>query len=103
MDQDNKCFACGRKMPKSRRLVNVAREDQNVFVGPDCFQRVIDAGDAGYQPPRGGPILYVCKAPTSCADNDPPTADEPTSDETPGVAPDYARDMLIWAARAAVS
>lgn len=52
------CFACGRPI----YLVNPprvdTRDDQTVFVGTDCYRKVVEAGEAGYQPPRGGPRLY---------------------------------------------
>jgi hypothetical protein len=52
----DKCFACDRPL-KGKHLVDT-RDDQTVFVGPDCFKRVKAAGDAGWQPPKGGPRLY---------------------------------------------
>ena len=63
-DQDNKCYACGKPfVNKSCKLVNVNHEDQNVYVGPDCFARIKSAGKRGYQPmKRGkkfGPKLYA--------------------------------------------
>jgi hypothetical protein len=45
----DKCFACDRPL-KGKHLVDT-RDDQTVFVGPDCFKRVKAAGDAGWQPP----------------------------------------------------
>ncbi len=60
MDQDEKCFACGKAFRKApRKLVNVAHEDQNVFVGPECYARVMSAGAKGYMPSKGGPVLYL--------------------------------------------
>lgn len=64
MDQDEKCYACGKPIPKKRQplIVNVALDDQNVYVGPDCYRRIVKAGDDGYQPTRKaqpfGPKLY---------------------------------------------
>lgn len=55
-----RCYACDMMLSEKRplRLVNVAREDQNVEVGPECFKRVKAAGANGWQPPKGGPRLY---------------------------------------------
>lgn len=53
-----KCFACGRRLPKSRFKVWTL-DGQNVFVGPDCYAHVSTAHKAGYQPPLGGPKLYT--------------------------------------------
>ena len=52
-----KCFACDRPI-KGQPCTVDTRDDQTVFVGPDCFKHVMAAGDAGYQPPKGGPRLY---------------------------------------------
>jgi len=35
------------------------RDDQVVKVGPDCFKHVRAGGALGWQPPRGGPRLYL--------------------------------------------
>lgn len=52
-----KCFACDRPLGKNPRLVDT-RDGQKVYVGSECAKLVDDAGDAGYQPPRGGPRLW---------------------------------------------
>lgn len=56
-DTTQKCFACDRKLGRSPELVDT-RDDQKVFVGSDCFRLIVDAGEVGYQPPKGGPRLY---------------------------------------------
>jgi len=56
-----RCFACGRKLGRSYALVDT-RDDQLVYVGSECFKLVMQAGDAGYQPPLGGPRLYPIAA-----------------------------------------
>lgn len=53
------CFACGRAITRFPPAVVDTRDDQTVYVGPDCFQKVKQAGEAGYQPPRGGPRLWL--------------------------------------------
>lgn len=45
-------------MKASKHLVTCA-DDQTAFVGPECFKKIRAAGDDGYQPPLGGPRLYL--------------------------------------------
>ncbi len=52
-----KCFACDKPMKGKPHLADT-RDNQTVFVGPDCFSRIRAAGDDGYQPPLGGPKLF---------------------------------------------
>lgn len=65
VDQDEKCFACGKifRPGKPQQLVNVALEDQNVFVGPECYKYIKASGNKGWQPMRKGkafgPRLYL--------------------------------------------
>ena len=54
---DDRCFACGKKLGKNPILVDT-RDAQHVYVGRDCARNVAQAGDTGWQPPRGGPRLY---------------------------------------------
>lgn len=53
-----RCFACGRKVGVGAAKADT-REDQWVYIGSECLKRLHDAGEAGWQPPRGGPRLYV--------------------------------------------
>lgn len=53
-----RCFACGRLIRRREPLRVDTRDDQTVFVGSDCYRMVMDAGEAGYQPPLGGPRLF---------------------------------------------
>jgi hypothetical protein len=55
-----KCFACGKKI-KGMPYKADTRDDQTVFVGPKCYTYIMLAKDDGYQPPLGGPKLYVPK------------------------------------------
>jgi hypothetical protein len=57
-DRGEKCFACGRPLGRSPALVDT-RDGQKVFVGRSCARRIEKAGDAGYEPPTGGPTLYL--------------------------------------------
>lgn len=52
-----KCFACDRPLGESPARVDT-RDGQTVFVGHECYVLVANAGEAGYQPPKGGPRLY---------------------------------------------
>lgn len=52
------CFACGKRMARSGYLVG-CKDDQTVFVGPECLRHIKEAGENGYQPPKGGPRLYL--------------------------------------------
>jgi hypothetical protein len=52
-----RCFACGKRLGTSPIMVDT-RDAQTVYVGRDCGRKVMQAGDGGYQPPRGGPRLY---------------------------------------------
>lgn len=62
-----KCFACGRPITTDRGMHLVdTRDGQLAFVGGDCFAKVRAAGADGYQPPKGGPRLWLCE-PTRAA------------------------------------
>ena len=52
------CFACNRIISTTTRIVDT-RDNQLVFVGADCYKRIAAAREAGYQPPQGGPRLYL--------------------------------------------
>lgn len=53
-----RCFARGRKMGRNPALADT-RDAQFVFVGSECFKFIKRAGELGWQPPSGGPRLYV--------------------------------------------
>ena len=57
------CFACGRKLGKTPYTVDT-RDDQTVAVGSECYKLVKAAGENGYQPPKGGPRLWLLDFPT---------------------------------------
>lgn len=52
------CFACRKRMRGLGYLVG-CKDDQTVFVGAECFREIKKAGTDGYQPPKGGPRLYL--------------------------------------------
>lgn len=58
-----KCFACDRELGKNPALVDT-RDDQLVNVGRECLKLIKAAGKNGYQPPKGGPRLWVLLTPT---------------------------------------
>ncbi len=54
----DKCFACEKPLRDPKPAWADTRDDQMVLVGPDCKRKILRAGEAGYQPPLGGPKLY---------------------------------------------
>lgn len=56
-----RCFACDKPILNDSRCCLAITIDlaQVVSVGPDCFKKIRTSGDAGYQPPKGGPRLLV--------------------------------------------
>lgn len=54
----HECFACGKPLTTLDPKLVDTRDDQTVFIGPECFKHVKAAGEEGYQPPRGGPRLF---------------------------------------------
>jgi len=57
-----KCYACNRKLGKTPHLVTCC-DEQTVYVGRECYKLIVAGGKQGYQPPLGGPRLYLleCK------------------------------------------
>ena len=53
-----KCFACDKKIPDQKGSIADTKDGQLVYVGPQCY-RNIKAFTSGYQPPKGGPRLFV--------------------------------------------
>lgn len=54
-DQDDKCWICGRAFRNGKKyLVRVKGESTTVFVGPDCYKKVMESGSKGYAGPLGG-------------------------------------------------
>jgi len=62
MNDTRYCFACDRPLGRSPQLVDT-RDAQLVYVGAECFKKIRTAGDSGWQPPKGGPRLYLCHDP----------------------------------------
>lgn len=58
-----RCYACNRLMrlvsDNDSRMTVVTEDGQMQYVGPDCFAKIIAADTRGYQPPLGGPRLFV--------------------------------------------
>lgn len=55
------CYLCGRKMQSTRYLVDTG-EDQDVYVGAECYRKVVAAGKAGIKVPDSGVRLYPMTA-----------------------------------------
>lgn len=56
------CFACGRKFnpntSRTRAVIAYTTDGQRVYVGADCYERILYSDDrGGYQPAQGGPKL----------------------------------------------
>lgn len=60
-----RCFACGKPLGANPWPADT-HEDQLVSVGTVCIKLIRAAGDAGYQPPRGGPRLFVLTPERAC-------------------------------------
>jgi hypothetical protein len=56
-----RCFACGRALGRDPTVVDT-RDAQRVYVGRGCYRLVVEAGEHGYQPPKGGPRLWTVGA-----------------------------------------
>ncbi len=54
----DKCFACDRRLGANPKLVDT-RDAQTVYVGSECFKKIEAAGANGWQPPKGGPRLFL--------------------------------------------
>lgn len=52
------CFACDRPLKAGGYLVG-CQDDQTVYVGALCLSQIKNAGKKGYQPPKGGPRLFL--------------------------------------------
>ena len=55
-----RCFACDRKLGKNPAVVTCS-DEQDVFVGSECYKDILAAGKDGWVPPSGGPRLFTLK------------------------------------------
>lgn len=62
-----RCFACDKPLGENPHLVDT-RDCQTVYVGSECFKQISKAGNDGYQPPKGGPRLYLFRSYTEASD-----------------------------------
>lgn len=53
------CFACDRPLRGKVSTVWTSDGAQSVYVGPDCFTKIANAGDEGFQPKGIGPRLFL--------------------------------------------
>jgi len=58
--RQEKCYACDKPIGNIATEVDT-RNSQKIYVGSDCFKKIKQAGDKGWQPPKGGPKLYLIK------------------------------------------
>lgn len=63
-----KCYACGKDVRTTRYAYTADDGQQQQPVGPDCYRAISHFGKSGYQPPRGGPRLYVRQEDARAAD-----------------------------------
>lgn len=63
MTSPDRCFACNARLsrPEFVFLTDHMSDGKHyeVNVGPECFHHVETAGAEGYQPPKGGPRLFL--------------------------------------------
>lgn len=57
------CFACGKVLKPGNEHRIDARDTQKPFVGSTCYAKIRKAGSKGYQPPKGGPRLFLIFGP----------------------------------------
>lgn len=56
----DKCFACDRPLGRlGPEWMADTRDGQLVYVGRECFRKIKGAGALGWQPPKGGPRLWL--------------------------------------------
>lgn len=58
----DKCFACDKQLT-TNYFVADTRDGQVVHVGNDCYRKIMAAGEAGFQPDKGGPRLWPFSKP----------------------------------------
>ena len=56
---NERCFACDR--PLNKRNLVYTSDQQLQHVGSKCFKLVKQTGIDGWQPPKGGPRLFIDK------------------------------------------
>lgn len=71
-----RCFACDRRLGRNPAVAH-CRDQQWVFVGSECFKLIRAAGNAGWQPPMGGPRLYAKKQYPGSYEIEPPRSTQP--------------------------
>lgn len=63
---ENRCFACNRVMGKKEPKLVTCQDEQDVYVGSECFKLIQAAGPLGYLPKASpdsptltGPRLFL--------------------------------------------
>ncbi len=47
------CFACGKLFKdETEHFLVDTRDGQTVYVGPECYTKIVKAGEEGFQPTR---------------------------------------------------
>lgn len=54
-----KYYACGATLTEEQAHRVWTLDGNPVDAGKACYRRIRDAGEAGWQPPKGGPRLYL--------------------------------------------
>lgn len=42
------CFVCDKDITKAKKYLVDTRDDQTVYVGSECYKRIKEAGENGY-------------------------------------------------------
>ena len=53
-----KCYLCSKSLTREKYLVDT-RDSQTVYVGGDCYRKIISAGEEGVAVTGSGLRLYV--------------------------------------------
>lgn len=53
----DRCFVCNKQLKKEIRMASTC-DGQRIYVGPDCYKKIIGMQHHGHQPLLGGPRLY---------------------------------------------
>lgn len=82
----DRCFACNNPLTGKARHIAKTADGQRVYVGGNCYARILNRNDRGGLIPRlGGPALYLddCVCPTRCDCQSPDTEPAGVSNSCP--------------------
>jgi hypothetical protein len=63
---NGRCYACDKHLGRSRPNEVYTSDGQMQWVGSICYTVIKKAGLSGYQPPKGGPRLFIDKPCPNC-------------------------------------